>query len=109
MAIWKVIETEADVKEVLSGKDIGPFLILKHSPRCSLSFMAKSRLERSRYDHLNYYLLDVVNNRAASNFLAAETSIPHESPQMFVFEGKNLLFTTSHSGVSAEAIDEALS
>lgn len=106
MSIWKPIDSEAHLKELLEKRDGRPILILKHSPRCSLSFMAKNRLERNQDERLDYFLIDVIRNRNVSNALANITGVRHESPQAFLFAHGEPVSSKSHSAVNSDAFSK---
>ncbi len=51
----------ADIKELSKNK---PQLIFKHSTRCSISGVAKNRLEKSiPPQDIDFYFLDLIKNR----------------------------------------------
>lgn len=76
-------------------------LVLKHSNRCALSGMAKSRLEKKKDDRLTYYVIDVIKNRNVSDLLASKSGVRHESPQAFLIEGGKVIEVKSHLAISA--------
>ena len=88
-----------------------PFsLIYKHSPMCSLSFMALA--EVTRFARTNpdvpIYLVDVVRSRAFSRRLAERLGIPHASPQVMLLRLGASVWSASHERIDAEAIDAAV-
>jgi bacillithiol system protein YtxJ len=81
------------------------FAVFKHSTRCSVSSMAKSRLERSwsfSDEALPVYYLDVIQHRDVSNFIADSTGIRHESPQLIVWKEGKVVYSASHIAISVE-------
>jgi bacillithiol system protein YtxJ len=80
----------------------GLFIVFKHSPRCSISTMAKSRLERSTLSFGNtpFILVDVLAERALSNQLASQYAIEHQSPQILVISGGKCIYTASHQDIN---------
>lgn len=82
-------------------------IIFKHSPRCGISTMALRRFEKSslygREDY-DFWLLNVLEHRSISNNLASEFNVRHESPQVMVFDAKNLVYHASHSYIDTDEI-----
>ncbi len=73
-----------DIKEKSKQK---PQVIFKHSTRCSISSMAKGRLERSTApDAADFYFLDLISYRDISNRIANDFSVYHESPQVILIK-----------------------
>jgi bacillithiol system protein YtxJ len=105
-AEWQTITREGELDELIdSGHAL---LILKHSPRCSLSFMAKSRLERHPEKPFDCCLIDVIEHRSVSNALADKTGVRHESPQAFLFSNGRLLAVRDHMAIRPDFFVSAL-
>lgn len=82
-------------------------LIFKHSTRCAISSMAKSRLERSTPpDGIDFYFLDLVKHRQLSNKIAADFAVYHESPQILLIKNGECIYDESHSGIQMDEIAE---
>lgn len=91
-----------DIREKSKTK---PQVIFKHSIRCSISSMAKSRLERSKMpENIDFYYLDLINYRALSNQLSEDFDVLHESPQVLVIKGGKCVYDESHSAIRMEDI-----
>ena len=101
-------ETNFPESNTLDGQS--PIIIFKHSPRCSISNMAKSRLERNWPSHVNIpiYLIDVLLQRNISNFIAEKFNVTHQSPQILVINNGNCIYNESHNGISVEAVLNAI-
>ena len=107
--MWHNILSEAELNSIISGSDAGTGkfnLIFKHSNRCSVSSMAKSRVEKSPDERITYYIIDVIRNRDVSNSLAESTGMRHESPQAFLFNGSSLVEVASHMAIRPGEISE---
>lgn len=87
-----------------------PIVIFKHSPRCSISNMAKARFERHWPTDLKtpVYLVDVILQRPLSNAIASKFNIEHQSPQVLVIKNNKCIYTESHNGISAEEVINTL-
>ena len=97
-------EQLADIKELSKNK---PQLIFKHSTRCSISGVAKNRLEKSTPpEDIDFYFLDLIRNREISNKIAEDFSVFHESPQVLLIKNGECVYDESHSGISMDEIKE---
>lgn len=74
-----------------------PFAVFKHSTRCSISSMAKSRLEKEWNLDIPIYYLDLLQYRSISNEIADASGVHHESPQLIVFKDKKVVYDASHN------------
>ena len=100
------IQQLADTKELSKTR---PQVIFKHSTRCSISSMAKSRLERSEQPETgDFYLLDLIKYRLLSDKIAEDFAVQHESPQVLVIKNTECIYEESHSGIQMEEITEQL-
>ena len=102
----KDIQQLADIKELSKTR---PQVIFKHSTRCSISSMAKSRLERSEQPQTgDFYLLDLIRLRSISDKIAEDFAVHHESPQILVIKNTECVYDESHSGIQMDEIAEQL-
>jgi bacillithiol system protein YtxJ len=99
--------TAADASALLARHPV--HVIYKHSPYCSLSFVAHEQVRRyvSEPGALPVTLVDVVNQRAISDALEEVTGVRHESPQLLLVRDGVVQWHTSHRGVTATALAEA--
>lgn len=96
------VQQLADIKELSKTR---PQVIFKHSTRCSISSMAKSRLERSEQpDTGDFYYLDLIKHRSISDKIAEDFAVTHESPQVLVIKNTECVFEESHSGIDMDEI-----
>ena len=76
-------------------------VIFKHSTTCSISSMAKNRLERETpATNTLFYYLDLRAYRAVSNKIAEEFHVHHESPQILLIKNGECTYEESHNGIS---------
>ena len=107
--MWESLTDNDRLSEILADTGESTFnVILKHSPRCAFSAMAKNRIERRVDSRLSYYLIDVLAHRNVSDRLAEITKTRHESPQVFLFEGGNLIEVKSHIAIDPEELSRRL-
>ena len=107
--MWTPLTEENQLEEILEQSTQQPVVIFKHSTRCSISAMAKSRLERATApDKVHFYYLDLLTFRPVSNRIAELFSVHHESPQILVIRNKACVYDASHSGISMPDIVDNL-
>ena len=109
---WIELTSSEQLKEAIQSSDEHPVILFKHSTRCSISSMAKSRFEsnwNTELTNVSIYYLDLIANRHISNEIAELTGIEHQSPQAIVLKNKEVIYDASHSEISAKAIENLLS
>lgn len=102
--VWQELSSLAQWAEVLQQSWQGPVAVFKHSTRCSISSMAKSRLERDWQGNdpgFPVYYLDLIRFRDVSNAIAVDTHVEHQSPQLIVLKNGQPVFDSSHNMISA--------
>jgi len=107
---WIPLTNETQLEELKSKSADKPQVIFKHSTRCSVSSMAKNRLERkSLPDQADFYYLDLIANRNISSKIEDDFKVYHESPQILVIKNGSCTYNESHSGINMdEILDEVL-
>lgn len=102
---WIALTDEGQVSAIIKRSQQIPCLIFKHSTRCSISSVAKMRLE-ARWDFANSemeaYYLDLIQYRSISNQIAEYFGVYHESPQILVIKNGECIFDASHLDISVE-------
>jgi len=100
------IQQLADIKELSKTR---PQVIFKHSTRCSISSIAKSRLERNEQpESCDFYYLDLLKNRSVSDQVAQDFAVVHESPQILLIKDTECVYEESHSGIQMDEIMEQI-
>ena len=104
---WTVLTEESQLENIKQESQTQPVVIFKHSTRCSISSMAKSRLEReAKPEGVKFYYLDLIKHRNISNGIAQLFSVRHESPQVLLIKDGNCIYDESHNGISMQDIAE---
>ncbi len=104
---WIVLTEEKQLEEIKEKSRQQPIVIFKHSTRCSISSMAKSRLEREKpVDNIIFYFLDLIKHRGISNRIAMDFFVPHESPQVLLIKNGECTYEESHNGITMQDITE---
>lgn len=102
---WKTLESEKDFNNIIEQSKQKTQVIFKHSTRCSISSMAKGRLERSIVpEGIDFHYLDLIANRNISNMVAEKLNVYHESPQILVIKNGECVFDESHNAISMDEI-----
>jgi|JI91814CRNA_FD_contig_71_167574_length_548_multi_2_in_0_out_0_1 bacillithiol system protein YtxJ len=104
---WIALTDEAQLFTIIERSQQTPCLIFKHSTRCSISSVAKLRLE-TRWDfassEMEAYYLDLIQYRTISNAIAARFEVYHQSPQVLVIKNGECIFDASHLDISVERL-----
>lgn len=104
---WNELTDMAQLDAIVEESKTQPVVIFKHSIRCSISTMAKGRLERSEEPQgVKFYYLDLINHRDISNKVAEVFQVHHESPQILLIKNGECTYEESHNGISMEEIEE---
>ncbi|MCU0348937.1 MAG: bacillithiol system redox-active protein YtxJ, partial [Saprospiraceae bacterium] len=86
---WNNLTDSQALKNLVGRSHEVTCLIFKHSTRCSISFMAKHRLE-AQWDfeasQIEPYYLDLISYRNISNEIAERFQVHHESPQILLIK-----------------------
>lgn len=102
---WIYLKAEEQLAFVKQLSKTRPQIIFKHSTRCSISDMAKSRLERNSVpENIDFYLLDLLKHRNLSNIIASDFMVEHQSPQVLLIKDEQCVYDESHSGISMDDI-----
>lgn len=107
---WIALTNEEQLQQIILNSNKKPQLIFKHSTRCSISSMAKNRLERSKQPgEVDFYFLDLIKYRTLSNRISENFSVYHQSPQVLLIKNGECIYDESHSGIEMEEIvDQAM-
>ena len=104
---WKKLTSAAQWSEILERSYKKPQVIYKHSPRCGISSLVKSRLERAdRRADIDFYFLDVIADRGLSRAIAEDMRVVHESPQVLLIRGGACVYNESHGAIMMDEILE---
>lgn len=102
---WHKLEAEAQWQQILEDSKTRLQVVYKHSIRCSISSVVKSRLERAAApDEIDFYYLDLINFRAVSNKIAEDTRVEHESPQVLLIKDGKCIYNESHTAINMDDI-----
>ena len=107
---WEQLKSQEDLDFYVQKSHEQKVLILKHSTRCSISFMAKGRLEDQWEDTLDVVpvYLDLISYRDVSNEIADRFNVIHQSPQVILLDKGEAVYSASHNEISVSAIKKQL-
>lgn len=107
---WIELASEDQLDIIIEKSKEKPQVIFKHSTRCSISAMAKGRLERSiRPENTDFYFLDLIAYRNVSNKISTTLQVFHESPQILLIRNGECIYDESHGAISMDEIAEQVS
>lgn len=111
---WLPLTSEEQLHQVISNSfssERKGVVVFKHSTRCSISSMAKNRIERNwkfNSESLPVYYLDVLSYRDVSNQVASILNEIHESPQLIVVKNGKAIYTASHADINIQDIENQM-
>ena len=106
---WKEFTTEEALEDIKSRSAEKPQVIFKHSTRCSISSMAKSRLERETApEGIEFNYLDLIAHRNVSAKIAEVFDVEHASPQVLIIKDGTCIYDESHNAINMDEIVEAV-
>lgn len=104
---WKIIHDEQQLQDIKELSNSRPQVIFKHSTRCSISSVAKSRLDRSADpEGIDFYYLDLIRYREISNKIAQLFDVHHESPQILLIKNGECVYDESHLSISIDEVKQ---
>lgn len=109
---WTPLVEEAQLETIDEISQATPCLIFKHSTRCSISSVAKNRLEKHwkfSDDVLPAYYLDLISYRNVSNTIASRYGIRHESPQVLLIKDGRCIYSGSHFEIGVDELQLQIS
>ena len=106
MKHWNPIESTKQVDEIINKKSYNsPCVIFKHSTTCSISSVAKLRLDsgwEELGDNMQWYYLDLLSYRPVSKYIADTLDVHHESPQIIIVRNGEATYDVSHLDISID-------
>jgi len=104
---WIALTEEPQLEQIKEQSKQRSVVIFKHSTRCSISSMAKNRLERETPPaDIPFYYLDLIAYRSLSNRIAADFQVQHQSPQILIIKNGECIYEESHNGINMQDIEE---
>lgn len=109
MIPWKILNSDIDLENAVQVSHNEDVLIFKHSTTCSISMIAKARLESSwDISDVQPFYVDVKTHRAISLKIAELFSVEHESPQLLLIRKGECIYDASHLDIAVDELKESL-
>jgi bacillithiol system protein YtxJ len=109
------LKTVDDWKELKHyNGEIEKLLLFKVSPICGVSFSAEKKVEQwfskvPEEERIYLVKVDVVNAKELSRYIAEETGVKHQSPQMIAMDNElNVIDHTSHHRINEKFLNSIL-
>lgn len=103
------LESMSQLSEIYEDSFNKAQIIFKHSTTCSISQMAKSRIESTwNIKNVAIYYLDLKRYRDVSNEIASKWSVHHESPQVILIKDGKAVYDESHLDIQVEQLAKAI-
>lgn len=105
------LTTVPALDEALAASAQRPVLFFKHSATCGTSAWAHEQVAswaQAMPPDVDLWLIDVREGRDVSQALATRVGVHHESPQVLLVRDGAVRWHTSHYGVTARAIADAM-
>lgn len=104
---WIPLTDQTQLDIIAEASSLRPQMIFKHSTKCSISVMAKNRLERHLgHEDIDCYYLDLLEYRSISNAISEQFQVHHESPQVILIKEKQCIFDESHNAIDWSELEE---
>ena len=104
---WIPLTDEQQLSQIKEQSMAQPVVIFKHSTRCSISTMAKGRLDRALPPgNVLFYYLDLLRYRDISNKVATVFGVQHQSPQVLIIRNGECTYEDTHNGINMDDIAE---
>ncbi len=112
MKHWHHLQQPAQLSEITAASHERPQLIFKHSTRCGISAHIQHQLFAATEDLAavtDLHYLDLIDYRPASNEVAAQLHVPHQSPQVILLKDGKVVHHSSHFSIEPGQIVAAVS
>lgn len=104
---WIDLNQKSQLEEIIAKSKERPQLIFKHSTRCSVSSIARNRLNRSPLsENIDFYYLDLLKYRDISQKIESLFNIRHQSPQVISIRDGKAIYNESHTAITMEEIED---
>ena len=110
MIDWEILDTSSKLELANTSSYKQDVLIFKHSTTCSISHMAKMRLEDgwdSEFKIIPFFL-DLKSFRQISDDISEKFSVNHESPQVLLIRKGSCIYDASHFDITINELNETL-
>ena len=108
MAQVQELTTRTQVDDLVHESNAHPVAVLKHSIACPISARGQREFVALEDDgDPPLYAVVVQYARDISNYIAEKTGVRHETPQVLILSGGEVVYSASHYDISSGALREA--
>ncbi len=107
----KTLSSVEELRACIEQSFESAVLIFKHSTKCPISadaFQRVSQFDAGASGHPEVYMVRVIEERQVSTEIAMCLGVPHQSPQIVLVRDGVAIWNTSHYGIHADRLAEAL-
>lgn len=109
MISWINLDSPSVLEEAIKTSFASDVVIFKHSTTCSISHMAKLRLDDGwDIESVVPYYLDIKTYRTLSQEVSERFSVSHESPQILLIKNGECIYDASHFDITIDELKETL-
>lgn len=106
------ITQKEEFDNILSKNKDKILIFFKHSNRCPISWNAKKEADAFFENHEEYkntiFLINVVDSRPLSNYIAEKLQVEHQSPQIIITKNGSVLKHISHLTITEKNLGNIL-
>lgn len=106
---WNALTQREQLEHIIETSKQKPISIFKHSTRCGISRMVLKQFERNfnlNDDCMDFYFLDILNNREISNEVARIFESLHQSPQLLIIKNEKVVASASHYEINDVTMEQ---
>lgn len=107
---FDLLENNGQLLDAVNASESTPFVIFKHSTRCTISTIVLNKFTAKYKDTkvAQILLLDLIAYRDLSNEISALFEVEHQSPQVIVVKNKKVVFHGSHYEINELDLETVL-
>jgi len=85
-------------------------VLFKHSTRCPISDTVLDEVREvvSAHSSVEFYIVNVIEERALSQQIEEWSGVRHQSPQVILFRGGKPVWHASHYDATSRALEDAI-
>lgn len=104
---WILLENKEQIDQAIESSTKKQIAFFKHSTRCGISVQVKTKLEEQwdiDVEELDLYYLDLLSYRSLSDYIAEQTKVVHQSPQLIILKDREVIYNSSHFSIDYDKI-----
>jgi len=104
---FREIDNDTDIDALLAEETV---MIFKHSTACPVSWAAHMQMMKFADEHSGFpiSMVPVIQARQASNRIAEQTGIRHESPQVILMRAGKVVSSLSHGSITLAQLKQLI-